>query len=107
MRKEFRSCHFVAFGTFEKFADEMFRIMGWTKADFADVTEFSTRGQSKPFCEEKVDILIESIGLPAPLYDRLARDCGAKFIDMPERMAAAFRKSGPFFFDYESGQHQS
>ena len=82
-------------------ADEMFRIMGWTKADFADVTEFSTRGQSKPFCEEKVDILIESIGLPAPLYDRLARDCGAKFIDMPERMAAAFRKSGPFFFDYE------
>ena len=25
MRKEFRSCHFAAFGTFEKFADEMFR----------------------------------------------------------------------------------
>lgn len=82
-------------------ADQMFKIMGWSKADFAGTTEFSTRGQSKPFCEKKVDILIESIGLPAPLYDRLATECDAKFIDIPEKLAAGFRKSGPFFFDYK------
>lgn len=82
-------------------ADQMFKIMGWTNADFAGTTEFSTRGQSKPFCEEKVDILIESIGLPAPLYDRLAAECDAKFIDIPEKLAEGFRKSGPFFFDYK------
>lgn len=82
-------------------ADQMFKIMGWTKADFAGTTEFSTRGQSKPFCEEKVDILIESIGLPAPLYDRLATDCNAKFIDIPKKLADGFKKSGPFFFDYK------
>ena len=82
-------------------ADQMFKIMGWTKADFAGTTEFSTRGQSKPFCDKKVDILIESIGLPAPLYDKLAADCDAKFIDIPEKLAEGFRKSGPFFFDYK------
>lgn len=82
-------------------ADRMFKIMGWTKADFAGTTQFSTRGQSKPFCEEKVDILIESIGLPAPLYDKLANECDAKFIDIPEKLAEGFRKSGPFFFDYK------
>ena len=82
-------------------ADQMFKIMGWTKADFAGATEFSTRGQSKPFCEQKVDILIESIGLPAPLYDRLANECNAKFIDLPEKLAEGFRKAGPFFFDYK------
>jgi TRAP transporter TAXI family solute receptor len=81
--------------------DQMFEIMGWTKADFAGTTEFSTRGQSKPFCEKKVDILIEGIGLPSPLYDKLAKDCGAKFIDMPQKLADGFRKSGPFFFDYK------
>lgn len=82
-------------------ADQMFKIMGWAKADFAKTTEFSTRGQSKPFCDKKVDILIESIGLPAPLYDKLASDCDAKFIDIPEKLAEGFRKSGPFFFDYK------
>ena len=82
-------------------ADQMFKIMGWSLSDFAGATEFSTRGQTKPFCEKKVDILIESIGLPAPLYDKLATDCGAKFIDIPEKLAAGFRKSGPFFFDYK------
>jgi uncharacterized protein len=82
-------------------ADQMFKIMGWTKADFAGTTEYSTRGQSKPFCDEKVDILIESIGLPAPIYDRLATECDAKFIDIPEKLAEGFRKSGPFFFDYK------
>lgn len=82
-------------------ADQMFKIMGWTKADFAGTTEFSTRGQSRPFCDQKVDILIESIGLPAPLYDRLATECDAKFIDIPEKLAEGFRKSGPFFFDYK------
>lgn len=82
-------------------ADQMFKIMGWTKADFAGTTEFSTRGQSKPFCDQKVDILIESIGLPAPLYDNLAANCDAKFIDIPEKLAAGFRKAGPFFFDYK------
>lgn len=82
-------------------ADQMFKIMGWSKADFAGTTEFSTRGQSKPFCDKKVDILIESIGLPAPLYDNLAAKCDAKFVDIPEKLAEGFRKSGPFFFDYK------
>lgn len=82
-------------------ADQMFKIMGWTKSDFAATTEYSTRGQSKPFCDKKVDILIESIGLPAPLYDNLAANCDAKFIDIPEKLAAGFRKTGPFFFDYK------
>lgn len=82
-------------------ADQMFKIMGWTNAHFAGTTEFSTRGQSKPFCDKKVDILIESIGLPAPLYDNLAANCDAKFIDIPEKLAEGFRKSGPFFFDYK------
>lgn len=82
-------------------ADQMFKILGWSKADFAGTTEYSTRGQSKPFCDKKVDILIESIGLPAPLYDNLAANCDAKFIDIPEKLAEGFRKAGPFFFDYK------
>ena len=82
-------------------ADQMFKMMGWTEVDFAETTEYSTQGQVKPFCDKKVDILIESIGLPAPLYDKLAAECGAKFIDIPDVIAAGFRKSGPFFFDYK------
>ena len=92
-------------------ADQMFRDHGLDERRTSpDATEFSTRGQAKPFCEEKVDILIEAIGLPAPLYDRLARRTAVPSLSTcrKELADAAFRKVRAVFLRLrDSGQHQS
>ncbi len=81
-------------------AEKIFRIMGWSKKYFSSVTEFSTKNQEVPFCSGQVDILIESIGLPNKLYERLSKQCDAIFISVPAKILSGLKELGPFFFDY-------
>ena len=78
-------------------ADHFFRILGWNNKLFASVTELGTTGMAKAFCDKKIDIMIEAIGLPAKLYDRVTQKCGGVFIDIPESLIAKYTKQNRFF----------
>jgi TRAP transporter TAXI family solute receptor len=80
-------------------ADLIFRIMGWTNDRFEKVTQFSTGAMGRGFCKGEIDILIESLGMPAAFYDRITKECGGKFLSLPPRLIEGFKKVGPFFYD--------
>ena len=82
-------------------AQKIFSIMNWNNRDFSAVTEYSTSQQGTPFCQEDVDILIESIGLPNRFYSGLIKTCGAMFIGVSSKVISGLKKLGPFFFETE------
>lgn len=84
-------------------ADQIFEIMGWTRERFGEVTELPTSRMGRAFCNGEIDILIESLGIPAAFYDRMTQECGGKFLDLPDRLIAGFKKIGPFFYDDRIG----
>ena len=82
-------------------AQKIFSIMNWNNRIFSAVTEYSTSQQGTPFCQEDVDILIESIGLPNKFYTGLIKTCGAMFIAVSPKVISGLKKLGPFFFETE------
>jgi uncharacterized protein len=80
-------------------ADQMFKILGWNDAMFSKVTKLGTTDMAEEFCDNKIDILIESIGLPAKLYDKVTQKCGGVFLDLPKDLIAKFTKKNRFFVE--------
>jgi uncharacterized protein len=80
-------------------AEQMFRIMGWTNDRFSKVTELPTDAMGKAFCNGEIDILIEALGIPAAFYDRMTRECGGMFLNLPDRLFDGFKRTGPFFYN--------
>lgn len=81
------------------FADVLFKVMNWKRRNFAKVTELSSGKMAKAFCNGKLDILIQVMGLPADFYDKVIRKCGGRFVPVPVSVVAAVKKMGPFFED--------
>ncbi len=86
-------------------ADEFFKILGWNNSLFASVTELGTVGMANAFCEKKIDIMMEAIGLPAKLYDRVTQKCGGVFIDIPASLIAKYIKQNRFFVKSKLSQN--
>jgi TRAP transporter TAXI family solute receptor len=80
-------------------AEKIMSIMGWQRRDFSSVLELSTGKQARAFCERKIDIMVETVGIPTPLYKTVEK-CGGVFLDLPEKLSSGFKALGPFFFDY-------
>lgn len=78
-------------------SDEIFRIMGWNQKMFSKVTELGTTAMAKAFCDKKIDIMMEAIGLPAKLYDRVTYECDGVFMDLPKKVIDTYQAKGPFF----------
>ncbi len=79
--------------------DKMLRLMGVERSYFRAVTEYSTAMQIEQFCRGTIDIMIESVGIPTPLYKKV-ESCGGIFLDLPQEIIAGFEKISPFFYAY-------
>ena len=82
-------------------ADLIFNVMGWSKKDFSEVLELSTKKMGSAFCGDKVDILIEGLGNPATFYKKMISECGAGFIPVPAAVVAKIKKKFPFYASLE------
>ena len=80
-------------------SEVLFGITGWTENSFSRVLQLPTAQQVRAFCGREIDIMIETVGIPTPLYKTVEK-CGGIFLDLPDSVRAGFRKLGPFFFDY-------
>jgi len=80
-------------------SEKLFGIMGWTENSFSKVLQLPTAQQVRAFCDRDIDIMIETVGIPTPLYKTVEK-CGGIFLDLPDSVRDGFRKMGPFFFDY-------
>ncbi|NKB21731.1 MAG: TAXI family TRAP transporter solute-binding subunit [Alphaproteobacteria bacterium] len=81
--------------------DEIFKILGWNQKMFSKVTELGTTSMAKAFCDKKIDIMIEAIGLPSKLYDKVAYECDGVFMPLPQKVIETYQKKGPFFYKYK------
>ena len=78
-------------------ADLLQRVMGWTRSDFAEITEFDTDEMGEAFCEGRVDVLIQMMGIPSAFYDMLTVNCGARFLPIPDEVMDRIRRDHPSF----------
>ena len=76
----------------------IFDIKGWSRKTFKEVQELSTARMGQAFCDGKVDVLIESIGIPSDFYDRMTRQCAGKFVPLSDQLIAGIQARAPFFF---------
>jgi TRAP transporter TAXI family solute receptor len=86
-------------------SDLIFKIMGWGADRFDKVTEFPTGAMGRAFCNGEIDILIESLGIPAAFYDRITSECNGKFLGLPPQLIEGFKRVGPFFYDDRIGSN--
>lgn len=82
-------------------ADLIFTVMGWTKKDFSEVHELSTKKMGQAFCDDKVDILIEGLGNPAAFYEKMISECDGGFIPVPDAVVTKIKKNFPFYASLE------
>lgn len=78
-------------------AEMMLELMRWTSKDFAEVHELNTSRMGKAFCEDKVDVLIEAIGIPSKFLDDMINGCKGRFVDIPKNVVDAVRLKGPYY----------
>lgn len=58
------------------------RAMGLRNEDLGSVSYLATSEFDKAFCDRKVDVVVEAVAHPSPLFEKL-RACGGEFIDIP------------------------
>lgn len=78
-------------------AEMLLDLMKWTAKDFAEVLELNTSRMGKAFCEGKVDVLIEAIGIPSKFLDEMINGCKGRFVDIPKNVVDAVRQQGPYY----------
>jgi TRAP transporter TAXI family solute receptor len=79
-------------------AELIFDIEHWSSKNFKQTLELSSEDSEKAFCEGRVDVLIEALGMPSAFYDRLTQKCNGMFVPLSDSLIAGIRKRAPFFF---------
>lgn len=79
-------------------AELIFDIKHWSGKNFQQTLELSTQASGKAFCDGRVDVLIEALGMPSAFYDRMTQKCGGMFVPLSDALIAGIRKRAPFFF---------
>ena len=82
-------------------ATNILKIMGWNIGQFAEIHELPTGAMGEAFCAGKIDVLIESMGIPSKFYDFITSQCGARFLPLPEKVIAGFKKLSAAFYSTE------
>ena len=75
----------------------LLEVMNWSHSDFSEVYELNTSNMGKAFCSDKVDVLIEAIGMPSKFLDRMVNDCKGRFVDISDDVVELIRQKGPFY----------
>jgi TRAP transporter TAXI family solute receptor len=63
------------------------RALGLRNDDLGSVSFLPTGEFERAFCDRKVDVVVETVAHPSPLFDKL-RACGGEFIDIPPDVIA-------------------
>jgi TRAP transporter TAXI family solute receptor len=71
------------------------RALDLRPEDFSSVSYLATSEFEQAFCDKKVDVLVEAVAHPSPLFERLLA-CGGQFIDMPAPVVARMIADNPF-----------
>jgi len=78
-------------------ADLLFTTMGWGREDFAEITEYSGDKAAEAFCNGDVDVIIESLGIPASYFDQITGECNGRFIPLPAEAIDRILADNPSF----------
>ena len=49
------------------------------------------------FCDGRIDVLIQMMGIPSAFYDMLTANCGARFLTIPDEVMDRIRRDHPSF----------
>ncbi len=78
------------------FSDLLFKVMGWKKGDFTEVTELSTSKMGSAFCDGGTDVLIQVMGIPATFYDQMINECSGRFVPFSIDALNRIKNAAPF-----------
>lgn len=63
--------------------------------DLAAVSYLATSDFAEAFCGGEVDVVVEAVAHPSPLFEKLVA-CGGKFLDVPEPITKTMIANNPF-----------
>jgi TRAP transporter TAXI family solute receptor len=78
-------------------ANILFQYMGWSVDDFSGVYEYTTKEMSQAFCDDEVDVLIQVFGFPGQFYDKIQRECDAKFVSLSSELMNEIHDKNKFY----------
>lgn len=71
------------------------RAAGLGIEDLGSTAQLATSQFEKAFCEGQVDVVVEAVAHPSPLYERLMA-CGGHLVDIPADVAQTMSQANPF-----------
>ncbi len=72
----------------------LLRALDLTEESFSAVSYLPTSEFEAAFCSGKVDVVVEAVAHPSPLFEKLLA-CGGKFVDIPEPVIARLVAENP------------
>ncbi len=77
--------------------EELMRAHGTTVKDFAQVTQYTSTGQSKALCECKIDAYGYTVGVPNIGVGIATDNCGAQIIDLNSDVEKGLGAKYPYY----------
>lgn len=77
--------------------DVLLKALGWSTADFGAVHQFKPVQQVQALCDNKIDVMVYTVGHPASAIKQVTENCGTRILDVtgPE-VDALLRKYGHY-----------
>ncbi|MHA7773486.1 TAXI family TRAP transporter solute-binding subunit [Roseibium sp. M-1] len=60
----------------------LMKAMGWTNADFAEVSELKSADQSSALCDNKIDAIVYTVGHPSNSIEEATTSCESKLVNV-------------------------
>lgn len=72
-------------------------VKGWSKDDFAEVTELGPAEQSRALCDNKVDAIVYTVGHPNRSILEATTACDSAFVQIADDQVAQFLRNNPHY----------
>ncbi|MEY6432502.1 TAXI family TRAP transporter solute-binding subunit [Thioalkalicoccus limnaeus] len=82
-------------GTVERLMTEY----GWTASDFALASELPSREQGQALCDNRIDVVLFTVGHPSAAIQEPIATCGARLIPVEGPQVAALIDKTPYYFE--------
>jgi len=82
-------------GTVERLMDEY----GWTMSDFTLASELPSREQGQALCDNRIDVILFTVGHPSAAIQEPIATCGARIIPVTGPVVEQLVKETPYYFE--------
>jgi len=82
-------------GTVERLMDEY----GWTMSDFALASELPSREQGQALCDNRIDVILFTVGHPSAAIQEPIATCGARIIPVTGSVVEQLVEETPYYFE--------